>query len=139
MVSRLDVRVARAAPWAAVALASLAFAAVGAGWLAGGGSVTLPWLPGWGLSLAFTLDGLGALYALLATGVGLVVTIYSTAYLPVHLEHEGRSPAEQTRFYGLLLLFIAAMVASGCTPRPRRCTSASSRSCWRLLAAGTRR
>ena len=68
------------------------------------------WAPAWNLRFAVSLDGLAALYALLATGVGFLVLVYSSRYLPLHLEHEGRPESEKTRFYGLMLLFMGSMV-----------------------------
>ncbi len=52
--------------------------------------------------LDYRVDGLSLLFALIATGIGAAVLLYSIAYM----EHE---PAA-TRFYGLVLLFIAGMV-----------------------------
>ncbi|MBI3967048.1 MAG: DUF4040 domain-containing protein [Chloroflexi bacterium] len=91
-------------------MAGLAFAATLWGWLAGGGSLDVPWAPSWGLHLNFALDGLAALYAFLATGIGAAVAVYSSRYIPRHLEHEGRPASDQVRFYALLLLFMSAMV-----------------------------
>src|SRR3712207_7082170 len=51
---------------------------------------SLAWVPSWDLRFALSLDGLAALYALLATGIGFAVLVYSSRYLPLHLEHEGR-------------------------------------------------
>ena len=99
--------------WAArsgAALAALAFAATLWGWVHGGAGFDLPWAPSWGLRLAFALDGLAALYALLATGVGCLVLTYAAAYMPHHLEEQGRPAGEQTRFVALMLLFMGAMV-----------------------------
>jgi multicomponent Na+:H+ antiporter subunit A len=53
---------------------------------------------------------LAALYALLATGVGFLVLVYSWRYIPLHLEHEGRSQADAVRFYFFILLFMGSMV-----------------------------
>src|SRR5918998_1300077 len=53
---------------------------------------------------------LAGLYALLATGVGFLVLVYSSRYLPLHLDHEGRPESEKTRFYGFMLLFMGSMV-----------------------------
>ena len=100
--------------WASVACAGCAFAAVLAGWLAGGVVVDVPWAPALGLRLDLALDGLGALYALLATGIGVAVFAYGTAYLPWHLEHEGRSAREGYRFWAWMVLFMAAMVGLAC-------------------------
>ncbi|MGM0593705.1 MAG: proton-conducting transporter membrane subunit, partial [Pseudomonadota bacterium] len=63
---------------------------------------SLPWLPEHGLNLALRLDGLGLLFALLILGIGLLVILYARYYL-----------SEQDpmgRFYGFLLLFMAAML-----------------------------
>lgn len=87
-----------------------AFAAILAGWAAGGGAVEAAWAPSWGLELSFELDGLGALYGLLATGIGFPVFAYASRYLPLHLDHQGRSHREEWRFFGLLLLFMVSMV-----------------------------
>lgn len=97
-------------PPLAILSAALTFAAVLYAWLSGGGSVSFDWAPAWGLRLAFSLDGLAALYALLASGIGTLVLVYSSGYLPLHLRHEGRSEIENTRFYALILLFMAAMI-----------------------------
>ena len=56
-----------------------------------------------------TLDGLAREYALLATGIGLAVVIYASAYIPLHLRHHERSDSELPRFFGFLLLFMAAL------------------------------
>ncbi len=92
------------------AFAALAFSAVAFAWLQGGGSVDVAWAPTWNLRLHLTLDGLAVLYALLATGVGFLVLIYSSRYLPLHLQHEDRPESEGTGFYGFMLLFMGAMV-----------------------------
>jgi multicomponent Na+:H+ antiporter subunit A len=95
---------------AAVVTAAIAFAAVLGLWRRGGGGFDAAWLPSWDARLAFRLDGLGALYAVLATGVGVAVFAYATAYVPRHLEHEGRPQAEGRRFHALMVLFMMAMV-----------------------------
>ena len=95
---------------AAVVTAAIAFAAVLGLWRRGGGGFDTAWLPSWDARLAFRLDGLGALYAVLATGVGVAVFAYATAYVPRHLEHEGRPQAEGRRFHALMVLFMVAMV-----------------------------
>jgi multicomponent Na+:H+ antiporter subunit A len=100
--------------WAAVASAACAFAAVMVGWLAGGAEIDVPWAPTLGLRLDLALDGLGALYALLATGIGLAVFAYGAAYLPWHLEHEGRPAREARRFWAWMVLFMASMVGLAC-------------------------
>jgi multicomponent Na+:H+ antiporter subunit A len=102
-------RPAFAAPVGAV-FAGLAAFSVLLGWLAGGGVVDLAWAPTWDLRLALSLDGLAALYGLLATGIGFLVLVYSWRYIPLHLEHEGRSQADAGRFYFFILLFMGSMV-----------------------------
>jgi multicomponent Na+:H+ antiporter subunit A len=79
-------------------------------WLEGGGVVDVHWGPTWNLHFAVALDGLAALYALLATGIGFLVLLYSSRYLPLHLEHEGRPGSEGVNFYFFILLFMGAMV-----------------------------
>ena len=76
----------------------------------GGGTFDVAWVPSWDLRFTVELDGLAALYALLATGIGLAVLVYSSRYLPLHLEHEGRPPSKALRFYFFVLLFMGSMV-----------------------------
>jgi multicomponent Na+:H+ antiporter subunit A len=95
---------------AAVVTAAIAFAATLTLWRRGGGGFDTAWLPSWDARLAFRLDGLGALYTVLATGIGVAVFTYAGAYLPRHLEHEGRPQAEGRRFHALMVLFMVAMV-----------------------------
>ena len=102
------IRAAYAAPVGA-AFAALAALSVLWGWSAGG-SVDLAWVPSWDLRIALSLDGLAALYALLATGIGFLVLVYSSRYLPLHLEHEGRPESAAVRFYFFVLLFMGSMV-----------------------------
>ncbi|HEY9198289.1 MAG TPA: monovalent cation/H+ antiporter subunit A [Gammaproteobacteria bacterium] len=64
--------------------------------------VRQPWLETPHLDLALRLDGLGLLFALLILGIGLLVILYARYYL------SERDP--MGRFYGLLLLFMAAML-----------------------------
>jgi multicomponent Na+:H+ antiporter subunit A len=101
-------RPAYAAPVGA-AFATLAALSVLWGWSAGG-SVDLAWAPSWDLRISLSLDGLAALYALLATGIGFLVLVYSSRYLPLHLEHEGRPESAAVRFYFFVLLFMGSMV-----------------------------
>lgn len=101
---------ALAARVAAIGIAGAGLAALLVGWSLGGGAVDLPWAPTLDLRLSFSLDGLGVLYGLLATGIGLVVLVYSLSYLPAHLAHQGRSRAEEPRFFALLVLFMVSMV-----------------------------
>lgn len=63
---------------------------------------SLPWLPQLGINFALRLDGLGLLFALLILGIGLLVVLYARYYL------SERDP--MGRFYGFLLLFMAAML-----------------------------
>jgi multicomponent Na+:H+ antiporter subunit A len=100
--------------WTAVAVAVAGFMATLAGWLAGGGSVDLEWAPTLDLRLDLALDGFGALYSLLATGIGIVVFAYGAAYLPLHLEHEGRPATEGRRFWPWMTLFMVSMVGLAC-------------------------
>jgi multicomponent Na+:H+ antiporter subunit A len=92
------------------AFAALAALATLWGWLSGGGAVNVPWTPSWDLRFALSLDGFAALYALLATGIGFAILLYSSRYLPLHLEHEGRPESEAVRFYFFVLLFMGSMV-----------------------------
>ena len=100
---------ASAAGQAATAFAVAACAALAALHLTGGGGIDARWIPSLGARLAFRVDDLGALYALLAAGVGVPVFAYATAYLPLHLEHAGRSRRDERRFFALMALFLAAM------------------------------
>ncbi|MBA3953455.1 MAG: oxidoreductase, partial [Rubrobacter sp.] len=102
-------RPALAAPVGA-AFAALAFGATLWGWVSGGGVVDVAWAPSWDLRLHLELDGLAALYALLATGIGFAVLVYSSRYLPLHLEHQGRPDSDGTGFYFFILLFMGSMV-----------------------------
>lgn len=72
--------------------------------------VEVPWAPTWDLMFHLELDGLARMYALLATGIGLFVVIYASRYIPLHLHHGHRHEGEGVRFFGFLLLFMAAMV-----------------------------
>ena len=92
------------------AFCALAFGAVLWGWLSGGGVVDVAWAPSWDLRLHLELDGLAALYALLATGIGFAVLVYSSRYLPLHLEHEKRPASDGVGFYFFILLFMGSMV-----------------------------
>jgi multicomponent Na+:H+ antiporter subunit A len=94
----------------AILAAALAFAALLATWLGGGGGFDVPWVPSLDLRLAFRLDGLAALYSLLAAGVGIAVFTFASAYLPRHLAHEGRPRTDERRFHALMVLFLLAMI-----------------------------
>lgn len=100
----------RAAGLLACGISAAAFVAVWRLRALGGAHLILEWAPSWGLRLDLTLDGLGAAYALTATGIGFVVLVYSTRYMPAHLEAEGQPARDVARFYALMLLFMAAMV-----------------------------
>jgi multicomponent Na+:H+ antiporter subunit A len=76
----------------------------------GGGAIDWRWAPTWGIRFAVALDGLAVLYVLLATGVGIAVLVYSSRYIPLHLEHEGRPESDGVGFYFFLLLFMGSMV-----------------------------
>src|ERR1044071_5254200 len=101
--------------WSAVASALAGFAVCLVAWLNGGGSVDVAWAPTLDLRLEFALDGLGALYALLATGIGTVVFAYGAAYLPLHLEHADRGPADARRFWAWMTVFMVSMVGLACS------------------------
>ncbi len=90
--------------------ALVAFGATLWGWASGGGAVDVSWAPSWDLRLHLELDGLAALYALLASGIGFAVLVYSSRYLPLHLEHQGRPASDGTGFYFFMLLFMGSMV-----------------------------
>jgi multicomponent Na+:H+ antiporter subunit A len=90
--------------------AALSAAATLWGWLGGGGVVDVTWAPTWDLRFTIALDGLAALYGLLATGIGFAVLLYSSRYLPLHLEHEGRPESDAVGFYFFILLFMGSMV-----------------------------
>ena len=96
--------------WFAVVLAAIALGLTVAGWLAGDWLIDLPWAPSIGLRIEFRFDGLAALYSFLATGIGLLVFVYSTRYMPRHLEHGGRQAADARRFWAWMVLFMGAMV-----------------------------
>jgi multicomponent Na+:H+ antiporter subunit A len=100
----------RSAAPAGVAFAAVAAVATLWGWLSGGGTMDAAWVPTWEMRFAVELDGFAALYALLATGIGFAVLLYSSRYLPLHLEHEGRPESDAVRFYFFVLLFMGSMV-----------------------------
>jgi len=95
---------------AAIATTSLCLAIVVISYRAGTASIDLPWSETYGFRFHLVLDGIAQMYALLATGIGLLVVIYAYRYIPLHLEHHHRSLQEQPRFFGFLLLFMAAMI-----------------------------
>jgi len=90
--------------------AALAALATLRGWLSGGGVLDTAWVPSWDLRFTVALDGFAALYALLATGIGFAVLVYSSRYLPLHLEQERRPESGAVRFYFFVLLFMGSMV-----------------------------
>jgi len=61
-----------------------------------------------GLPLQYHIDGLSIIFALMATGIGSAILLYSVAYM-AH-EQEG-----VTRFYALMLIFIAGLVNLVCS------------------------
>jgi multicomponent K+:H+ antiporter subunit A len=61
-----------------------------------------PWIPSLGLNASFRLDGLSLLFALLILVIGGLVVLYARYYLAPEDSKE--------RFYGLLLLFMGAML-----------------------------
>lgn len=102
-------RTTLAAPVGAL-FAALAFAATLYGWLSGGGSVDVAWASTLDIRFAVDLDGLATLYSLLATGVGFLVVVYSSRYIPLHLQHEDRPQAYAVRFHFFILMFMGSMV-----------------------------
>ena len=76
----------------------------------------MAWATALDLHFAIELDGLAALYSLLATGIGFAVMIYSSRYIPLHLEHEGRPESEASSFYFFMLLFMGSMVGLAMAP-----------------------
>ena len=97
-------RRASAASLALITAASLALLAAHAPAVMDGEAVVAfwSWVPELGLSLAFRLDGLALLFCALILVIGLLVILYAYYYL-----------AEDDllgRFYGLLALFMAAML-----------------------------
>lgn len=97
-------------PAVAIVATALAFLAVLWSFSRDDASFDVAWAPTWGFRFTLTLDGLGRQYALLATGIGLAVVVYASRYIPLHLAHHHRSAKELPRFFGFLLLFMAAMV-----------------------------
>ncbi len=95
---------------AAIASTAACLAIVGFSYAADPAAIDVPWSETLGLRFHLELDGLARMYALLATGIGLLVVVYAYRYIPLHLAHHHRSLDEQPRFFGFLLLFMAAMV-----------------------------
>jgi len=73
------------------------------GWVLGQGR---PWAPQLGLDFTLRLDGFSFLFCLLITGIGALVIIYAGAYLTE------KSRVERSRFFMLILLFLAAMLGA---------------------------
>lgn len=65
-------------------------------------AVSREWLPQAGFDLILRMDGLAGLFILLILGIGLLIILYANYYLS-----EDDRPG---RFYGMLLLFMGAMV-----------------------------
>jgi multicomponent Na+:H+ antiporter subunit A len=93
----------------AIITSAIAFAAALYNAFRPGVAIDKQWAPAWGLRLHFEADGIAVLFALLATGIGLAVIVYSSVYIPIHLHHEHRAEADQTRFFAFILLFMGAM------------------------------
>jgi len=73
------------------------------GWVRGEAAAWAPWL---GLDFTLRLDGFSFLFCLLITGLGGLVTIYAGGYLT------DKSPAERSRFFCYILLFLSAMLGA---------------------------
>ncbi|MGC4105480.1 MAG: proton-conducting transporter membrane subunit [Thermomicrobiales bacterium] len=99
----------RAVPSIAIVTTALAFLAVLWSYTQPDATFDHAWAPTLGYRFTLTLDGLAREYALLATGIGLAVVIYASVYIPLHLHHHHRPDTELPRFFGFLLLFMAAM------------------------------
>jgi NADH:ubiquinone oxidoreductase subunit 5 (subunit L)/multisubunit Na+/H+ antiporter MnhA subunit/multisubunit Na+/H+ antiporter MnhB subunit len=65
--------------------------------------LSLPWVPTLGLNLSIYLDGLSLIFGLIILGIGAAIVLYAAYYF-----HDVR---ELSRFYGLLLAFMSAMLA----------------------------
>lgn len=59
------------------------------------------WIPGFGPAMSFQLDWLSAWLLMLVEIIGLMVVVYSLGYM--------REEADQRRFFGCLLFFVATM------------------------------
>jgi multicomponent Na+:H+ antiporter subunit A len=66
----------------------------------------LPWDTG--LPFQYHIDGLGIVFALMASGIGAAILLYSVDYM-------AREPEGVTRFYALMLTFIAGLVNLVCS------------------------
>ena len=67
--------------------------------------VLVPWDAG--VSLAYHVDGLSLMFMLMATGLGAAILLYCVRYME-------REPEGLTRFYALMLAFMAGMVNLVC-------------------------
>ncbi len=95
----------RAKGWLAVLSSAFGFLALISGWrMILNGTVQDRFLSAWDgpFSLIYRLDGLSFLFAFIALGVGSVILLFSIEYM----QHESGA----TRFYALMLLFIAMLV-----------------------------
>jgi len=92
----------------AAAIATLPVAAMAARVLRGE-VLTATWLV-WdaGLPVSYRIDGLSVLFMLIATGIGAAILLYAVRYM----EHEEEGV---TRFYVLMLVFIAGLVVLVCS------------------------
>jgi multicomponent Na+:H+ antiporter subunit A len=100
----------RLAAWGAIAATAVAFLLAILALGSMGREIRLQWAPSWGIEATLRFDGLAGLYSLLATGIGLVVLIYASAYMPIHLHHEHKSERAGIKFWVLMTGFMAAMV-----------------------------
>lgn len=91
-------------------MTALAFLCALWGWNSGSEPIDVSWAPAWNLNISFELEGIPTLYALMATGIGLLVVLYASGYMPIHLHHVHRPEKDLVPFYGWLLLFMGAMV-----------------------------
>jgi multicomponent Na+:H+ antiporter subunit A len=100
----------RAAGWVAAVLPAALFLGLAQHLpeVAAGSAVVqgVAWVPALGIDLALRLDGFSLLFALLITGIGALVTVYAGAYFA-----EAKA-ADRTRFLGLILLFMTAMLGT---------------------------
>jgi multicomponent Na+:H+ antiporter subunit A len=64
----------------------------------------LEWIPSLDIGLDWRIDALSAQFLVLITGIGTLVFVYASGYL-AHTRHAGR-------FYGVMLLFMAAMIGA---------------------------
>ena len=88
----------------ALVIAALAIVLAQAGAVLDGATFvqSWPWIPSLGLNASFRLDGFALLFALLILVIGVLVVLYARYYLAPEDSKE--------RFYGLLLLFMGAML-----------------------------